>query len=220
MCITCEYVSTAMNESTWTVPYSQTRPRSLRPRSTSITCSARSFSSASRPSAILASSAWSAPRGRVPAIGRVDTWRSDTVSSGSGVPPPVPKATKAEKYMYGARARDPEVHEVEEVHVRARVHDAQPAVDRERIGVEVGAPALGRHDLEGVAGVHVLDDARDHRLELLARHVRGELGAVLRGRRRRRRQRAGEQLLGLGDRVDRRRVGAVDVGLGVVGVDV
>ncbi len=38
------------------VPYSQTRPRSLRPRSTSITCSARSFSSASSSAAMRASS--------------------------------------------------------------------------------------------------------------------------------------------------------------------
>ena len=90
-----------MKLSTSTVPYSQTRPRSLRPRSTSITCSARSFSSASRPSAISASSAASAPRGRVPAIGRVETWRPVTVSSGSGEAPAIWKSMKSRKYMYG-----------------------------------------------------------------------------------------------------------------------
>ena len=90
-----------MKLSTATVPYSHTRPRSLRPRSTSITCSARSFSSASSPSAMCASSAASAPRGRVPAIGRVDTWRPVTVSSGSGEAPAIWKSMKSRKYMYG-----------------------------------------------------------------------------------------------------------------------
>src|ERR671938_434488 len=100
-----------MNVSTLTVPCSQTRPRSLRPRSTSMTCSARSFSSASRPSAIWASWAASAPRGRGPG--------------------------------------DLEVQEVQEVHVRAGVDDAQPPVDRERVDVDARAPALRRDDLEG-----------------------------------------------------------------------
>ena len=67
-----------------------------------------------------ASSAASAPRGRVPAIGRVETWRPVTVSSGSG-----------------AGAGDLEVLEVQEVHVRARVDDAQAAVDRERVDVDL-----------------------------------------------------------------------------------
>ena len=48
-----------------------------------MTCSARSFSSASRSSAIALSSSTVAPRGRVPAIGRVETSRPDTVTSGS-----------------------------------------------------------------------------------------------------------------------------------------
>ena len=90
-----------MKLSTATEPYSHTRPRSLRPRSTSITCSARSFSSASRPSAITASSAASPPRGRVPATGRVEAWRPATVSSGSGEAPAIWKSMKSRKYMYG-----------------------------------------------------------------------------------------------------------------------
>ena len=55
---------------TRTEPVSATRPTSLRPRSISITCSARSFGSASSSSARRASSSGVAPRGRVPAIGR------------------------------------------------------------------------------------------------------------------------------------------------------
>ena len=48
-----------------------------------------------------ASSAASAPRGRVPAIGRVETWRPVTVSSGSGEAPAIWKSMKSRKYMYG-----------------------------------------------------------------------------------------------------------------------
>ena len=83
-------------------------------------------------------------------------------------------AARDRQHRLGRGARDLEVQEVQEVHVRARVDDAQPAVDRERVDVEVGRPALRRHDLERVAGVDVLDDPRDVRLELLARHVRRE----------------------------------------------
>ena len=90
-----------MKLSTLTVPYSQTRPRSLRPRSTSITCSARSFSSASRSAAIAWSSSTSPPRGRVPAIGRVEARRPVTVTSGSGEAPTIWKSSKSRKYMYG-----------------------------------------------------------------------------------------------------------------------
>jgi hypothetical protein len=78
----------------------------------------------------------------------------------------------------GRRAGDLEVLEVQEVHVRARVDHPQAAVDAERVEPERRAPALRRHDLEGVAGVDVLDDPGDHRLELLAGHVRRERGAL------------------------------------------
>ena len=90
-----------MNVSTSTLPYSHTRPRSLRPRSTSITCSARSFSSASRSCAIAWSSSASPPRGRVPAIGRVVARPPVTVTSGSGEAPTIWKSSKSRKYMYG-----------------------------------------------------------------------------------------------------------------------
>jgi hypothetical protein len=42
-----------------------------------------------------------APRGRVPAIGRVEARRPDTVSSGSGEAPTIWKSSKSRKYMYG-----------------------------------------------------------------------------------------------------------------------
>ena len=51
-------------------PVLHTTPRSLRPRSTSMTCSARSLSLASSSPAIAWSAAASFPRGRVPASGR------------------------------------------------------------------------------------------------------------------------------------------------------
>ena len=59
----------SMNCATRTVPYSATRPMSFRPRSTSITCSAVSFSFPFNSSASLRSSASSRPRRRVPAMG-------------------------------------------------------------------------------------------------------------------------------------------------------
>ena len=74
----------------------------------------------------------------------------------------------------GRGADDLEVLEVEEVHVRARVDVAQPAVDAERLDRGRRGPALRRDHLVGVAGVDVLDDPRDVGLEGLAGHVRLE----------------------------------------------
>ncbi len=104
----------------------------------------------------------------------------------------------------GRRAGDLEVAEVEVVHVRRRVDRPQPAVDRERLLVDRGAPALRRDDLEGVAGVDVLDDPRDVALELGALHVRlpVRLGPGA-GHAARRRDRPGERRA---DLVDHRRV--------------
>src|SRR5205085_2519040 len=56
-----------------TVPYSATRPTSFRPRSTSMTCSARSLSLARSSSSRAWSSSPLRPRRRVPAIGRTST---------------------------------------------------------------------------------------------------------------------------------------------------
>ena len=74
---------------TRTLPYSATRPMSLRPRSTSITCSARSFSLAFSSSASRRSSSTLAPRGRVPAMGCVSTRRPSTRTSISGDAPTI-----------------------------------------------------------------------------------------------------------------------------------
>ena len=119
----------------------------------------------------------------------------------------------------GRCADDLEVLEVEEVHVRRRVHGAQPAVDAERLDRRRRAPALGRDHLVGVAGVDVLDDLRDVALELLARHVGLEDGLRTRAVGLQRRQRAGEAGSNLADRLDGARVRGVQAALVVeVGV--
>ena len=102
MCMTCEYRSTSISFSTWTVPGRATRPTSLRPRSTSITCSARSFASLSSSFSRRLSSAGSAPRRRVPASGLVSTRRPSTWTSFSGdVPTTWRSPPRARKNMYG-----------------------------------------------------------------------------------------------------------------------
>ena len=94
-----------MKSGTSTVPGTQTRPRSLRARSTSITCSARSFGSASRLSASRTSSSSVAPRGRVPAGGWTTAEVPVTVTSASGEEPTtsngVSRPAKRSRYMYG-----------------------------------------------------------------------------------------------------------------------
>ena len=62
--------------STSTVPGLATRPTSFLPRSTSITCSARSLASASSSFSKASSAAGSAPLARVPARGLLVTLRS------------------------------------------------------------------------------------------------------------------------------------------------
>ena len=84
ICMTWEYRSTLIISLTFTLPTFATRPRSFRPRSMSIKCSARSFSSLS----ISFSYAWSfsyvEPRLRVPAMGRskICPSLSPTITSG------------------------------------------------------------------------------------------------------------------------------------------
>ena len=58
-----------MKSTTSTLPAEQIRPKSLRPRSTNIKCSARSFGSANNSVAKRASSSGESERLRVPAIG-------------------------------------------------------------------------------------------------------------------------------------------------------
>ena len=100
------YRSMVKNSTTFTVPAAHTRPRSLRPRSTSITCSLRSLASDSRSLASSTSSSSVAPRGRVPAIGCMVTNPSRTVTSASGDDPTTAIGSPSgvgsrNRYMYG-----------------------------------------------------------------------------------------------------------------------
>ena len=152
---------------TRTLPYSDTRPTSLRPRSTSITCSARSFSLRLSSSASRTSSSSFRPRGRVPAIGCVSTRRPSTRTSISGDDPTIERPPTRRK-----------------VHVRRRIHVAKGAVDRERIGGERRLESLRQHDLIDVAGGNVFLGRAHHLLELGAADVRGHLEGGRIGRRR------------------------------------
>ena len=71
MCCTCEYFSMMNLSVTLTLPISAIRPMSLRARSISMTCSAISLGSANNSVASLISCSGVAPRGRVPASGRM-----------------------------------------------------------------------------------------------------------------------------------------------------
>ena len=64
-------------------------------------CSARSFSSASSARSLAVSSSGVAPRGRVPARGRVSTRRPSTRTSISGEAPATAACPSLRKYMYG-----------------------------------------------------------------------------------------------------------------------
>ena len=131
----------------------------------------------------------------------------------------------------GRGAGDLEVAELEEVHVGRRVDRAQAAVDRERLDRRRRDEALRRHDLEGVAGVDVLDDPRDVGLEVLAGQVRAPRDGGLLGADRgcsgirseggsgsvdlragpRRRHRAAQRVASLVDHAERAVVGGVDL---------
>ena len=105
-----------------------TRPRSFRPRSTSMTCSARSLTSASSSASSRASSAGSAPRGRVPAMGRT-----------SGPPVLHPH------HHLGARAHQHLLAHGEVEEVGARVERPKRPVDGE--GVHACRRVLALEDL-------------------------------------------------------------------------
>ena len=119
-CVTCEKRSGSRKRSTRTVPGLQTRERSLRPRSTSITCSARSFSEES------SRSASPSPERVVPAIG----FR-------------LARAALALDQRLGRGADQREPVELEQEQVRRGVHAPQRAVERERVD---GRPAPARWD--------------------------------------------------------------------------
>ena len=73
------------------------------------------------------------------------------------------------------RSDDRDAAHADEVHVRRRVHVPQRAVDRERVGGDVGLEPLREHDLIDVAGGDVLLGRADLFLELLARVVRADV---------------------------------------------
>ena len=120
-CVTCEKRSGSRNRSTCTVPGTQTRERSLRPRSTSITCSARSFSEAS------SRSASPSPGCVVPAIG----FR-------------LARPPSALTSVSGERADEREVAELEQEEVRRRVDAPQRAVELRAPTPGSAAPRAGR----------------------------------------------------------------------------
>ena len=93
--VTCENRSGCRKRSTRTVPGTQTRERSLRPRSTSITCSARSFSEVS------SRSASPSPRAVVPAIGLRLARRPSAFTCVSGDEPTSAKPSSSSRNRYG-----------------------------------------------------------------------------------------------------------------------
>ena len=138
-CETCEKRSTSMSRATWTVPALQTRERSLRPRSTSITCSARSFSDES-------SRSTSPSVGSVvPAIGQRLARPFSQATSRSGEEPTSAIPSSSSRNRYGRRIDAPE----------------RP-VDVERRGRGRPLGPLRRHALEDVAGDDVLLHGLDH----------------------------------------------------------
>jgi hypothetical protein len=119
-----------------TLPILAMRPMSLRARSISIRCSARSFSSAFSSASSRASSSGVAPRGRVPASGRIVTLRPPPARFGQ---------TLLAHQDLRAGADDVEVAHVVVVHVRRRVQRAQRAVQRQRaFGVALAQPLADR----------------------------------------------------------------------------
>ena len=125
--VMCENRSGSRKRATWTVPGRHTRDRSLRPRSTSITCSARSLSEAS------SRSASPSPGCVEPAIGFSEARVPSHFTRVSGEEP-----TRA----YSV--------ELEQEQVGRGVDAAQRPVEGERR--DGGRPfgALGEDDLEGV----------------------------------------------------------------------
>ena len=144
-CVTCEKRSGSRKRSTLTVPGSQTRERSLRPRSTSITCSARSFSEPS------SRSASPSPRSVVP---------GDRVQARA--------AALDLDVRLGRRADERELAELEQEEVRRRVDAAQRAVDRERAGRRLALGPLREHAWKTSPRADVLLHPRDPAQVLVA----------------------------------------------------
>ena len=133
---------------TFTVPILATRPTSLRPRSSSIRCSARSFGSASSSAASAASSA-------------------------RRLAAPARAGDRADAYLAVAHAHqdfragddDLEAAEIEKAEIGRGIDAPQRAIERERRQVEAAGEALRQHDLERVAGGDIVLRPGDHREE-------------------------------------------------------
>src|SRR5216117_2354055 len=151
-CMTYEYRSVTMNSVTFTDPSSATRPTSLRPRSTSITCSARSFGSFFICRSMARSCASVVPRGRA---------LLDAV------------ALDAHQDLR-RRAHDRRLAQAQEEEVRRRVDRPQRAVDGERIGLQPAIEPAREHDLVRVAGGDVLLGPAHGIAESLLVHRGGE----------------------------------------------
>ena len=109
----CENRSASRKRSTFTVPGTHTRERSLRPRSTSITCSARSFSEAS------SRSASPSPGCVEPAIGFSDARGPSHFTSVSGDEPTsaIPSSSSRKRYGDGLTCRSERYSESAEMPV-------------------------------------------------------------------------------------------------------
>ena len=129
---------------TLTVPGTLTRPMSLRPRSSSMMCSACCFSLPFNSSSKARSSAGVWPRGRVPAMGWVED--GAIVDRGHGL---------------DGGADDLEPVEVQVVHIGRRVAAPQGPVHLEGVSIGVTAEPLRVHHLYDVAGVDVLNALLD-----------------------------------------------------------
>ena len=157
-----------MKSTTSTLPGAQTRPRSLRPRSTSIRCSARSFASASS----------SVGEGGV-LLGR----RPAPAGAGDRVQQRAAAVDLDQRL--GARADDVEAVEAQQVHVRARVGHAQHPVDVERARPSVvDLEPLRDDDLERLAGPDLLLGVLDGgQVVGRGRGCRGTSGSAVQSRR-------------------------------------
>ena len=120
---------------TFTVPIWATRPTSLRPRSSSIRCSARSFGSASNS-----------------VFERLVLVRRRAARPGAGDRADGDRAVAHAHQDFRAGAGDRKAAEIEEVEEGRGIDPPQRAIERERRQLEGRLEALRQHHLEDVAG--------------------------------------------------------------------
>ena len=142
---------------TCTLPKSQTRPMSLRARSTSMTCSARSLGSASNSFSSALSSSGVCPR---------------RLRAGDG--PDFDAAVFATHMNFRRRADQRETLQFEQEHVRRRIDRARRAVNIHRRSLHRRGKSLRADHLDDVARRNVFFCARHIFKERLPGHVGGE----------------------------------------------